>query len=121
MTLSQNLILPTATDEDRQVLTHRWHAVTEGLLAHVTRQGERLRRGIEALRHPRVSEVRGAGLLLGIALTEPVGARVQKAAQDAGFLVNAAGPTAVRLAPALNVPETQVDALVAALPGILDA
>jgi acetylornithine/N-succinyldiaminopimelate aminotransferase len=94
---------------------------TEGLLAHVTRQGERLRRGIEALRHPRVSEVRGAGLLLGIALTEPVGARVQKAAQDAGFLVNAAGPTAVRLAPALNVPETQVDALVAALPGILDA
>jgi acetylornithine/N-succinyldiaminopimelate aminotransferase len=94
---------------------------TEGLLAHVTRQGERLRRGIEAPGHPRVSEVRGAGLLLGIALTEPVAPRVQKAAQDAGFLVNATGPTTLRLAPALNIPETQVDALVAALPGILDA
>ncbi|MET9608898.1 acetylornithine transaminase [Streptomyces sp. NPDC006512] len=94
---------------------------SEGLLAHVTRQGERLRRGIRALGHPRVAEVRGAGLLLGIALTEPVAPRVQGAAQEAGFLVNAAGPATVRLAPALNVPESQVDALLAALPGVLGA
>ncbi|MEU7576514.1 acetylornithine transaminase [Streptomyces sp. NPDC041068] len=93
----------------------------EGLLAHVVRQGERLRRGIEALGHPLVNEVRGVGLLLGVGLTEPVAARVQRAAQDAGFLVNAAGDTTVRLAPALTVPESQVDALVGALPGILGA
>ncbi|MGW5528394.1 acetylornithine transaminase [Streptomyces xanthochromogenes] len=93
----------------------------EGLLPHVTRVGGRLRDGIENLGHPLVREVRGAGLLLGIALGEPVAARVQRAAQDAGFLVNAAGPGAVRLAPALNVPEERADALVAALPAILDA
>ncbi|MFF3020517.1 acetylornithine transaminase [Streptomyces sp. NPDC057939] len=93
----------------------------EGLLAHVTRQGERLRHGIGALGHPLVGEVRGAGLLVGVGLTEPVAPRVQRAAQDAGFLVNAAGPATVRLAPALTVPEAQVDALLAALPGILDA
>ncbi|WP_327322148.1 acetylornithine transaminase [Streptomyces sp. NBC_01210] len=94
---------------------------TEGLLAHVARVGERLRCGVEGLTHPLVSHVRGAGLLLGVVLTEPVAPRVQKAAQDAGFLVNATGPTTVRLAPALTVRETQVDELIAALPGILDA
>lgn len=94
---------------------------TEGLLAHVARVGERLRCGIERLSHPRVSHVRGAGLLLGVVLTEPVAPRVQKAAQDVGFLINATGPTTVRLAPALTVRETQVDELIAALPGIFDA
>lgn len=93
----------------------------EGLLGHATRVGERLRLGIEALEHPLVREVRGAGLLLGIALAEPVAARVQQAAQDAGFLVNAAGAGVVRLAPALTLPQERADALVAALPGILDA
>ncbi|MFZ3494047.1 acetylornithine transaminase [Streptomyces sp. 5.8] len=93
----------------------------EGLLAHAARVGEQLRRGIEALEHPLVREVRGAGLLLGIALAEPVAARVQRAAQDAGFLVNAAGAGVVRLAPALTLPQEHADALVAALPGILDA
>ncbi|MEV7567425.1 acetylornithine transaminase [Streptomyces tanashiensis] len=93
----------------------------DGLLAHVTRVGERLRNGIEALRHPLVREVRGAGLLLGIGLARPVAARVQRAAQDAGFLVNAAGPDVVRLAPALTLPEERADALTVALPRILDA
>ncbi|MFD9609499.1 acetylornithine transaminase [Streptomyces sp. NPDC059083] len=93
----------------------------EELLAHVTRLGERLRDGVTALRHPLVREVRGAGLLLGVVLAEPVAARVQRAAQDAGFLVNAAGPDVVRLAPALTVPEECAEALTRALPAILDA
>ncbi|WP_327303962.1 acetylornithine transaminase [Streptomyces sp. NBC_01298] len=93
----------------------------EGLLAHAARVGERLRLGVEALHHPLVREVRGAGLLLGIALAEPVAARVQRAAQDAGFLVNAAGADVVRLAPALTLPQERADALLAALPAILEA
>ncbi len=63
--------------------------------------------------------MRGAGLLLGIVLTEPVSAAVQAAAQDAGFLVNAAVPDAVRLAPPLVLTEQEADAFLAALPGIL--
>ncbi|MFC8172403.1 acetylornithine transaminase [Streptomyces sp. NPDC057325] len=93
----------------------------EGLLARTVRSGERLRRGIEELKHPGVAGVRGAGLLLGIVLAEPRAPLVRRAAQDAGFLVNAAGPATVRLAPALTVTEEQIDALVEALPGILDA
>ncbi|MDH2388023.1 acetylornithine transaminase [Streptomyces sp. HNM0663] len=92
----------------------------EGLLAQVVRKGAALRRGIEELRHPRVHGVRGAGLLLGVVLAEPVAAQVQRAAQDAGFLVNAAGASTVRLAPALTVPEEDIAALVKELPGILD-
>ncbi|MFX4294764.1 acetylornithine transaminase [Streptomyces bohaiensis] len=93
----------------------------EGLLAHVRTTGERLRRAVEGLGHPLVHHVRGAGLLLGIVLTEPVAPRVQQAAQDAGFLVNAVAPDVVRLAPPLIVGESEVDALAGALPRVLDA
>ncbi|MEU4097957.1 acetylornithine transaminase [Streptomyces sp. NPDC026673] len=93
----------------------------EGVLENVKRQGERLRQGIEALGHSLVDHVRGAGLLLGIVLTEPLSAQVQKAAQDAGLLVNAAVPDTVRLAPPLILGDAEVDAFLGALPGVLDA
>lgn len=92
----------------------------DGLLDHVKRQGERLRRGIEALDHPLVGGVRGVGLLLGVVLTAPLAPQVQQAAEDAGLLVNATGPEVVRLAPPLIVGEPEVSALLAALPGVLD-
>ncbi|MFD4143292.1 aminotransferase class III-fold pyridoxal phosphate-dependent enzyme [Streptomyces sp. NPDC058572] len=91
----------------------------EGLLLNVVRAEELLRRGIEELKHPSVREVRGVGLLLGVALTEPVAARIQRAAQEAGFLVNAAGAWTVRLARALTVTETEIAQFVGALPAIL--
>jgi acetylornithine aminotransferase len=94
---------------------------SEGVLENVKRQGERLREGIEALGHPLVDHVRGAGLLLGIVLTEPCSALVQRAAQDAGLLVNAAVPGTVRLAPPLVLGDDGVAAFLAALPGVLDA
>lgn len=93
---------------------------SEGLLERARQAGKRLRQGVEALGHPLVGQVRGAGLLLGIVLTEPVAPQVQQRAQDAGFLVNAAVPDTVRLAPPLVVSDDDVDALVEALPGILD-
>ncbi|MFE9391367.1 acetylornithine transaminase [Streptomyces sp. NPDC006784] len=93
----------------------------EGLLDHVKRVAARLREGVAGLGHPMVAQVRGAGLLLGIVLTEPVAPRAQQAAQDAGFLVNAVAPDVLRLAPPLIVGEEEVDALVSALPAVLDA
>ncbi|KOU55759.1 acetylornithine aminotransferase [Streptomyces sp. MMG1533] len=93
---------------------------SEGLLENVKGQSEKLRDGIESLAHPLIAHVRGAGLLLGIVLTEPLAPKVQQAAQDAGFLVNAPAPDVVRLMPALNLGDDEVDALLQALPGILD-
>ncbi|MEU8242838.1 acetylornithine transaminase [Actinoplanes missouriensis] len=90
----------------------------EGLLDHVKRVGEQLRRGIEGLGHPLVSHVRGAGLLLGIVLTQPVAKDVAAKLLDAGFLVNPAQPDVIRLAPPLIISSDQADALIAALDGI---
>ena len=73
----------------------------DGLLAHVTAVGEHLAAGIEAVSHPLVAGVRGGGLWLAIALTAPVAADVEAAARQAGFLVNAVQPDAIRLAPPL--------------------
>ncbi|MFD4244606.1 acetylornithine transaminase [Streptomyces sp. NPDC058525] len=93
----------------------------EGLLEQVKARGERLRSGIEASGHPLVSHVRGAGLLLGIVLTEPLAPQVQQAAQDAGYLVNAPAPDVVRLMPPYVLSQGEADAFLRDLPGILDA
>lgn len=93
----------------------------EGLLDHVKRMGELLRRGIEGLSHPLVTEVRGAGLLLGLGLTAAVSGAVQAELQRAGFLTNAVRPDTLRLAPPLIISADQIEALLAALPAALDA
>jgi acetylornithine/N-succinyldiaminopimelate aminotransferase len=91
----------------------------DGLLARAAEVGERLRS--ELATDPRVVDVRGVGVLVGLTLSEPHGPDVVAAAQQAGFIVNATGPDRVRLAPPLVVTDADVDALLAAWPGILDA
>ncbi len=83
--------------------------------------GKSLRHGIESLGHPLIDHVRGRGLLQGIVLTAPRAKQAEAAARDAGYLVNAAAPNVIRLAPPLIITEPQLDGFVAALPGILDA
>ena len=87
----------------------------EGLLDHVKRIGERLRRGIEALGHPLVNGVRGQGLLLGVVLNEPVSGEVAAKLVHNGFITNAVQPDAIRLAPPLILTADQADAFVTAL------
>ncbi|KPI14515.1 Acetylornithine/succinyldiaminopimelate aminotransferase [Actinobacteria bacterium OK006] len=94
---------------------------SEGLLENVKAASEKLRGGIESLGNPLIDHVRGAGLLLGIVLTEPLAPQVQQAAQDAGLLVNAPAPDVVRLMPPLNLSDDEVDAFLQTLPGVLDA
>ncbi|MEU2043485.1 acetylornithine transaminase [Nocardia niwae] len=91
------------------------------LLSHVESVGKRLSDGIELLEHPLIDRVRGAGLLLGIVLTDEVSAQVEARARAAGYLVNPAKPDVIRLAPPLVLTETQADNFVADLPEILDA
>ena len=93
----------------------------DGLITHADLLGKTLADGIEALNHPLVDYVRGRGLLRGIVLTAPGAKAVETAARGAGFLLNAAAPDVVRLAPPLIITEAQVDDFLTALPGILDA
>ncbi len=93
----------------------------DGLLEHAHEMGEHLADGILALRHPMVAGVRGEGLLRAVVLAEPVAAQVMALAREAGFIVNAVAPDALRLAPPLVIEANELDTFVAALPGLLDA
>ncbi len=92
----------------------------DGLLAQVEATGKELATQVEALNHPLVAGVRGAGLLRAIALTAPVAPAVVGELARAGFLANAVQPTAIRVAPPLVISQTDLRAFVAALPGALD-
>jgi acetylornithine aminotransferase len=90
----------------------------EGLLEHVSTTGAQLRDGLAA--DPRVTDVRGQGLLVGLDLSRPVSAQVAKSALARGFIVNNPTPDRVRLAPPLVIGHDDVDAFLAAWPAMLD-
>jgi len=91
----------------------------DGLLDHVSEVGARLTAAIEAVDHPLLAGLRGAGFWQAIVLTEPAAAAVEAAARQAGFLVNAVQPIAIRLAPPLILSAAEADSFTAALPAIL--
>ena len=93
----------------------------DGLLARVTAVGAVLAAGLRAVSHPLLAGVRGEGLWLAIVLARPAAPAVEAAARQAGFLVNAVQPDAIRLAPPLILTAGQARSFTAALPGILDA
>ncbi|GAB3582610.1 acetylornithine transaminase [Amycolatopsis endophytica] len=92
----------------------------DGLIDHVSRVGKHIAAGVEELAHPLVKGVRGAGLLIGIMLNEPVSPAVAQAAQAAGYLVNPVAPDTIRLAPPLILSQAQAEGFLTALPGALD-
>ena len=66
-----------------------------------------------------ISEVRGAGLLIGIALQKNTSSEVAAALQAKGFLVNAANPNTIRIAPALNISMKELNQFVKALKEVM--
>jgi acetylornithine aminotransferase len=80
----------------------------DDLAGNAERRGAELRAVIVGFNSPLISGVRGRGLLLGIALTEPVAAELAAAAFAAGLIVNAPNPLTIRLAPPLIVGDTEV-------------
>ncbi|MBV8789975.1 MAG: acetylornithine transaminase [Mycobacterium sp.] len=93
----------------------------DNLIRHAEVLGKSVREGIEKLGHPLIDHVRGRGLLWGLVLTAPRAKDVEAATRDAGFLINAAAPDVIRLAPPLIISEAQIGGFLDALPGVLDA
>ena len=91
----------------------------DGLLEHVTSLGEQWAEAIGGIEHPQLQSVRGRGLWLALVVPDGTAGAVEASAREAGFLVNAAAPDAVRLAPPLVLSVGEANAFVAALPGIL--
>jgi acetylornithine/N-succinyldiaminopimelate aminotransferase len=81
------------------------------ILAHVDEVGEFLLAELALI--PGVTEVRGAGLLIGLTLEKPVAKKLSKKCQELGALINAPGDSTIRLAPALNVSMKQAEKFVA--------
>lgn len=90
----------------------------EGLLEHVTVLGQKLRDGLAA--DPRVTEVTGEGLLIGVVTTVDT-AKIAAAGLARGFILNNATSDRLRLAPPLVLTEGDAAAFLAAWPAILDA
>jgi acetylornithine/N-succinyldiaminopimelate aminotransferase len=93
----------------------------DGLLEHVRQVGKEIATGIEALGHPLVTDVSGAGLMIGVGLAAPVSAAVSTAARDAGYLLNNAVPDRLRIIPPLVLSEAHAREFLGALPAFLDA
>jgi acetylornithine/succinyldiaminopimelate/putrescine aminotransferase len=99
-----------------------------GLAANALRQEGRIRETVAGWRHPAIREVRGLGLLIGLALDPAVipAAEGRTAAQelmmrllDAGLLTVPAGPETLRLLPPLNVSDSEIDEALGILQGVL--
>lgn len=98
----------------------------DGLAERATRVGEQLRSAVEALlarpteqRPPLLAGLRGVGALQALVLDAPASKDVAAAALEAGFIVNAVAPDAVRIAPPLVITDAQLAEFTDALPGVL--
>ncbi len=85
---------------EKEKILNNVNAISEYLLAEIA-----LIEGVQ--------EVRGAGLLIGVTLDQPVAKKVVKKAQELGLLINAPGESIIRIAPALNISMKQAEKFVA--------
>lgn len=84
-----------------------------GLLAHVHEQGAYLMDGLGRL--PHVVSVRGRGLMLACEVDVPAPDVVRRALCDQRLVLNATGPTTVRLLPPLTIARADADDALARL------
>lgn len=92
----------------------------DNLLSNAADNGALLARQLENLEHPLITEVRGRGLLQAVRLTAEVAPAAVEAALEAGFVINAARPDVLRIAPSLITTAEQIETFTAALPAVLD-
>jgi acetylornithine aminotransferase len=92
----------------------------ENLLENSRVRGEAIRNGLrQALDGVHgVVDIRGEGMMIGIELDRPC-AELVAVGRDAGVLINVTADTVVRLVPPLIYGQAEVDALVAAVSGII--
>ena len=89
--------------------------IEEGLLANAETVGNRMMRGLRDVqgRHDMIRDVRGLGLMIGIAFPDHETAdRVEKAAFRRGLLMLGCGDDAIRMSPPLVFREDQADTAV---------
>ncbi|MDR7293246.1 acetylornithine aminotransferase [Pseudoglutamicibacter albus] len=89
---------------------------SEGIVGHVKETGAWLAEQLAQL--PEVESVHGKGLLLGVEVGEGIAPHMVRVGLDAGFIINATGPSTVRLAPPLNISRDELQTFLEAFPQI---
>ena len=82
---------------------------SDGLLERASFVHERFARELPARSSGVVRSVRGLGLLMAAELNDVPSATVDLALKHAGVLANAVSPDAIRMAPALNISDAEID------------
>jgi acetylornithine/N-succinyldiaminopimelate aminotransferase len=92
----------------------------DGILNRCEELGEYLEGELESLQHkyPFVKEVRGIGLMIGMALDIPAGDIVKKG-HERGVLLNVIHEKVLRFVPPLTVTKQEINQMIAILDGIL--
>ena len=128
-----------AAEKTEHVLTPGTHATTFGgnpiccagglsvleqlddtLLTDVKKKGQYMKEKISAM--PGVKEVRGMGLMLGVALTDQEGyAAKVSAMRDKGLLCLTAGHSTIRLLPPLTISQAEIDEGLSIMASVLGA
>lgn len=85
----------------------------EGLVRNAAERGAQLRAAITAIDSRLIAGCRGRGLLIGVGLRHPVAKAVVAAAQEHGLIINAPNDETIRLVPALNIGDVEVEEFVA--------
>jgi predicted acetylornithine/succinylornithine family transaminase len=89
-------------------------------LAHVRRVGSYLKARLRALSSPKIKEVRGRGLMLGVEFTGELAARVVELGYAQGLLLVGSGTSVLRVIPPLIVTERDCDLFIERLTAILE-
>jgi acetylornithine/LysW-gamma-L-lysine aminotransferase len=90
----------------------------EGLVAKAKTMGAYFLKELMAIQSPKVREVRGLGLMIGIELKEKAGRYVQQL-MERGVIVLLAGATVIRLLPPLVITKEEIDTVVNAFKEVL--
>ncbi len=95
----------------------------EGLLENAKSMGEYFREKLDALKEKsdgKITEVRSAGLLIGVQLKEEIAKDVFNALFEKGFLTSLCGGNTIRLAPPLIITKSDIELFMKNLESILE-
>jgi predicted acetylornithine/succinylornithine family transaminase len=94
--------------------------ILDELLPQIRRVGEYFRAELRklAVKHPRIMEVRGAGLMIGAQLDGP-GKQIVNDCMDRGLLINCTHDTVLRFLPPYIITEKEVDEAIGILGQVL--
>jgi acetylornithine/N-succinyldiaminopimelate aminotransferase len=92
-----------------------------GLVANAERRGAELRGIVRRFNSPLIAEIRGAGLLIGLGLTQPVAEKLSTTAMSEGVIVNAPNEASIRISPPLIVGDDELAEFEARIGAALEA